>query len=127
MADTDVIIRQGQLLSGLIDKAHCGATLASVVHCYYELYGKRCAADLVSAFSKLFTLFLQYYRGFTLGIEGNLMPDNFLSSHLLFKMFFCFHLVSRIDVALSTIVEPKQVVMHCRKRLPYQKILTKKY
>ncbi|CAF1185064.1 unnamed protein product [Adineta steineri] len=73
MADTDVIIRQGHLLSGLIDKAHCGATLASVVHCYYELYGKRCAADLVSAFSKLFTLFLQYYRGFTLGIEDVLL------------------------------------------------------
>ena len=74
MADTDVIIRHGHLLSGLIDKAHCGATLASVVHCYYELYGKRCAADLISAFSKVFTLFLQYYRGFTLGIEGNLSP-----------------------------------------------------
>jgi len=73
MADTEVIIRQGHLLSGLIDKAHCGATLASVVHCYYELYGKRCAADLVSAFSKLFTLFLQYYRGFTLGIEGKIL------------------------------------------------------
>jgi DNA-directed RNA polymerase I subunit RPA1 len=71
MADTHVIIRHGHLLSGLIDKAHCGATLASVVHCYYELYGKRCAADLLTAFSKLFTLFLQYYRGFTLGIEGN--------------------------------------------------------
>lgn len=73
MADTDVIIRHGHLLSGLIDKAHCGSTLASVVHCYYELYGKRCAADLVSAFSKLFTLFLQYYRGFTLGIEGKIL------------------------------------------------------
>ena len=73
MADTDVIIRRGHLLSGLIDKAHCGSTLASVVHCYYELYGKRCAADLVSAFSKLFTLFLQYYRGFTLGIEDVLL------------------------------------------------------
>ncbi|CAF5082579.1 unnamed protein product, partial [Rotaria sp. Silwood1] len=53
MADTDVIIRHGHLLSGLIDKAHCGATLASVVHCYYELYGKRCAADLVTAFFKI--------------------------------------------------------------------------
>ncbi|CAF3055546.1 unnamed protein product, partial [Rotaria sp. Silwood2] len=73
MADTDVIIRHGHLLSGLIDKAHCGATLASVVHCYYELYGKRCAADLITAFSKLFTLFLQYYRGFTLGIEDVLL------------------------------------------------------
>jgi len=73
MADTDVIIRHGHLLSGLIDKAHCGSTLASVVHCYYELYGKRCAADLITAFSKLFTLFLQYYRGFTLGIEDILL------------------------------------------------------
>ncbi|CAF1460718.1 unnamed protein product [Rotaria sordida] len=46
MADTDVIIRHGHLLSGLIDKAHCSSTLPSVVHCYYQLYGKRCAADL---------------------------------------------------------------------------------
>ncbi|CAF2787820.1 unnamed protein product, partial [Rotaria sp. Silwood2] len=73
MADTYVIIRHGHLLSGLIDKAYCGSTLASVVHCYYELYGKRCAAYLVTAFSKLFTLFLQYYRGFTLGIEDFLL------------------------------------------------------
>ncbi|CAF4368203.1 unnamed protein product, partial [Rotaria sordida] len=41
--------------SRLIDKAHCGSTLASLLHCYYQLYGKRCAADLVTAFSKLFT------------------------------------------------------------------------
>ncbi|CAF5016730.1 unnamed protein product [Rotaria sp. Silwood1] len=32
MADTNVIIRHGHLLSGLIDKAHCGSTLASVIH-----------------------------------------------------------------------------------------------
>ncbi|CAF2377822.1 unnamed protein product [Rotaria sp. Silwood2] len=73
MADTDVIIRHGHLLSDLIDKAHCGSTLASVVHCYYELYEKRYAADLVKAFLKLFTLFLQYYRGFTLHIEDVLL------------------------------------------------------
>ncbi|CAF0946490.1 unnamed protein product [Didymodactylos carnosus] len=73
MSDTDVLIRRGHLLSGLIDKAHCGSTLASVVHCYYELYGKKYAADLLSAFSKLFTIFLQYYKGFTLGIEDVLL------------------------------------------------------
>jgi hypothetical protein len=88
MADTDVIIRQGHLLSGLIDKAHCGATLASVVHCYYELYGKRCAADLISAFSKLFTLFLQYYRGFTLGIEGKFCFFTFICLRELFRCSF---------------------------------------
>ncbi|CAF1548477.1 unnamed protein product [Rotaria sordida] len=52
MANTDVIIRHGHLLSGLIDKAHCGSTLASLLHSYYQLYGKRCTADLVTAFSK---------------------------------------------------------------------------
>ncbi|CAF1358327.1 unnamed protein product [Rotaria sordida] len=57
MADTDVIIRRGHLLSSLIDKVHCGSILASIVHCYYELYGKDYAADLVTKFSKLFTLF----------------------------------------------------------------------
>ncbi|CAF3697911.1 unnamed protein product [Rotaria sordida] len=46
MSNTDVIIRHEHLLSRLIDKAHCGSTLASLLHCYYQLYGKRCAADL---------------------------------------------------------------------------------
>ncbi|CAF2686607.1 unnamed protein product [Rotaria sp. Silwood2] len=73
MVDTDAIIRHGHLLSSLIDKVHCGSTLASVVHCYYELYGKCCTTDLVTVFSKLFTLFfLQYYRSFTLGIQGKI-------------------------------------------------------
>ncbi|CAF1427594.1 unnamed protein product [Rotaria sordida] len=58
MTDTDVIIRRGHLLPSLIDKVHCGSILASIVRCYYELYGKRYAADLVTKFSKLFTLFL---------------------------------------------------------------------
>ncbi|CAF1568908.1 unnamed protein product, partial [Rotaria sp. Silwood1] len=46
MADRNVIIRHPHLLSSLIDKSHRGLTLQSVVHCYYELYGKGCAADL---------------------------------------------------------------------------------
>ncbi|CAF2620458.1 unnamed protein product [Rotaria sp. Silwood2] len=74
MTDANVIIRHGHLLSSLIDKAHCGSTLASLVHCYYELYGKCCTTNLVTTFSKLFTLFfLQYYRDFTLGIEDVLL------------------------------------------------------
>ncbi|CAF3666201.1 unnamed protein product [Rotaria sp. Silwood1] len=46
MTDRNVIIRHPHLLSSLIDKSHRGLTLQSVVHCYYELYGKSCAADL---------------------------------------------------------------------------------
>ncbi|CAF1305135.1 unnamed protein product [Rotaria sordida] len=57
MVDIDAIICHGHLLSSLIDKVHCGSTLTSVVHCYYELYGKCCTTDLVTAFSKLFTLY----------------------------------------------------------------------
>ncbi|CAF4245951.1 unnamed protein product, partial [Rotaria sordida] len=41
MANRDVIIRHGHLLSGLIYKAYCGSTLPSLLHSYYEFYGKR--------------------------------------------------------------------------------------
>jgi DNA-directed RNA polymerase I subunit RPA1 len=51
--------RRGQLLCGVFDKAQFGAASFSLVHCAHELYGSRIACDLLSAFSRLFTTFLQ--------------------------------------------------------------------
>ena len=72
MNESYVLIRQGNLLVGVLDKAHYGSTSFSLVHCCYELYGGSIAGQLLSCLGRLFTTFLQF-RGFTLGVEDILL------------------------------------------------------
>lgn len=72
MSEVEVIIRHGELLCGVLDKTHYGATPYGFIHCIYELYGGTCASKMLSAFGKLFQAFLQW-EGFTLGIEDILI------------------------------------------------------
>ena len=37
MEESRVIIRQGELLCGVLDKGHYGATAYGLVHCCYEV------------------------------------------------------------------------------------------
>ncbi|CAH1774106.1 unnamed protein product [Owenia fusiformis] len=69
MTESQVIIRQGELLVGVLDKAHYGSTPYSLVHCCYELYGGVMAGQLLTSLAKLFTTFLQQIKGFTLGVQ----------------------------------------------------------
>ncbi|KAK9502885.1 hypothetical protein O3M35_011572 [Rhynocoris fuscipes] len=75
MTEAEVVFRNGELLCGVLDKTHYGATPYSLVHCVYELYGGDIATKLLSAFAKLFTAFLQM-EGFTLGVEDILVVKN---------------------------------------------------
>ncbi|XP_046400249.1 DNA-directed RNA polymerase I subunit RPA1 isoform X2 [Ischnura elegans] len=68
MSEADVVIRGGELLCGVLDKMHYGATPYGLVHCMNELYGGRVSLDMLSHFSKLFGAFLQM-EGFTLGVK----------------------------------------------------------
>ncbi|XP_017875380.1 DNA-directed RNA polymerase I subunit RPA1 [Ceratina calcarata] len=72
MSEAEVIIRNGELLCGVLDKMHYGATPFGLVHCVFELYGATCTSQLLSAFGKLFQAGLQR-NGFTLGIEDILL------------------------------------------------------
>lgn len=72
MSEVEVVIRHGELLCGVLDKTHYGATPYGLIHCTYELYGGTCASKMLSAFGKLFQAFLQW-EGFTLGIEDILI------------------------------------------------------
>ncbi|XP_065342582.1 DNA-directed RNA polymerase I subunit RPA1 [Cloeon dipterum] len=72
MSEAQVIIRHGELLSGVLDKKHYGATPFGLVHCVYELYGGKYSTLLLSSLSKLFTNYLQV-DGFTLGVEDILV------------------------------------------------------
>uniref|UniRef100_A0A8C2XF17 DNA-directed RNA polymerase subunit n=1 Tax=Cyclopterus lumpus TaxID=8103 RepID=A0A8C2XF17_CYCLU len=73
MCDSQVVIRQGELLVGVLDKAHYGSSAYGLVHCCYELYGGKTSGKLLSCLARLFTAYLQLYRGFTLGVEDILV------------------------------------------------------
>ncbi|EFN67613.1 DNA-directed RNA polymerase I subunit RPA1 [Camponotus floridanus] len=72
MSEAEVVIRHGELLCGVLDKMHYGATSYGLIHCIYELYGEMYASKILSAFAKLFQTFLRY-NGFTLGVEDILI------------------------------------------------------
>ncbi len=56
-----VLIKDGELLRGVLDKNSYGATSFSVVHAVQEAYGPHKAALLLNCFGRLFTGFLQMY------------------------------------------------------------------
>ena len=64
-----VIIRDGELLRGVLDKAAFGASEFGVVHAVYEAYGPEKAGLLLNAFGRLFTAYLQYYSGHSCRME----------------------------------------------------------
>ncbi|RZB40094.1 DNA-directed RNA polymerase I subunit RPA1 [Asbolus verrucosus] len=74
MSEAEVVIRGGELLVGVLDKTHYGATPYGLIHCIYELYGGVYATQLLSALAKLFTRFLQK-EGFTLGVRDILTVE----------------------------------------------------
>lgn len=59
-----VVFMDGELLSGVLDKAAFGASDYGLVHSIYELYGADVAGKLLGTLSRLFTKFLQH-RAFT--------------------------------------------------------------
>lgn len=75
MHESYVLIRGGNLLSGVLDKAHYGSSSYSLVHCCYELYGGLISGQLLTCLGRLFTSFLQF-RGFTLGVEDILLKQD---------------------------------------------------
>lgn len=72
MTESEVIICHGELLCGVLDKMHYGATSYGLIHAFNELYGGQFSCRLLSSFSRVFTTFLQI-RGFTLGVRDILV------------------------------------------------------
>ncbi|KAF7850854.1 hypothetical protein BT93_L4940 [Corymbia citriodora subsp. variegata] len=68
-----VLIFKNYLICGVIDKAQFGDY--GLVHTFQELYGSNTAGILLSAFSRLFTAFLQMH-GFTCGVDDLLLSKD---------------------------------------------------
>ncbi|XP_029448624.1 DNA-directed RNA polymerase I subunit RPA1 isoform X2 [Rhinatrema bivittatum] len=73
MCESQVIIRRGELLCGVLDKAHYGSSAFGLVHCCHELYGGETSGKLLTCLARLFTAYLQLYKGFTMGVEDILV------------------------------------------------------
>ncbi|EPQ30412.1 uncharacterized protein PFL1_01938 [Pseudozyma flocculosa PF-1] len=58
-SEAEVIVEDGELLCGVLDKSQFGAVSKGLVHSVYEVYGPEYAGKLLSIFSRLFTKFLQ--------------------------------------------------------------------
>lgn len=64
-----VLIRDGELLRGVLDKNAFGATDFSLVHCVYEAYGPEKAGLLLNVLGRLFTAYIQFYSGHSCRME----------------------------------------------------------
>jgi DNA-directed RNA polymerase I subunit RPA1 len=64
----DVIFRDGQLLTGVLDKKQFGAKAKGMVHAVYEIYGAETAGKLLTALGRLFTKYVQMV-GFSCRME----------------------------------------------------------
>ncbi|XP_060111407.1 DNA-directed RNA polymerase I subunit RPA1 [Heteronotia binoei] len=73
MCESQVIIQNGELLCGVLDKAHYGSSAYGLVHCCHEVYGGETSGKVLTALARLFTAYLQFYRGFTMGVEDILI------------------------------------------------------
>jgi len=70
-----VLIRDGELLRGVLDKAAFGSTDFSLVHAVQEAYGGAKAGLLLNTLGRLFTAYIQYYSGHSCRMEDLMLTD----------------------------------------------------
>ncbi|KAI9199874.1 uncharacterized protein BJ171DRAFT_199397 [Polychytrium aggregatum] len=73
--EQEVLVMDGHLLIGILDKTQFGASAHGLVHSMYEIYGAPYAGKLLSILGRLFTNFLQL-AGFTCRMDDlRLTPE----------------------------------------------------
>ncbi|NXU55669.1 RPA1 polymerase, partial [Turnix velox] len=101
MCESQVIIRNGELLCGVLDKAHFGSSAFGLVHCCYEIYGGETSGKVLTCLGRLFTAYLQLYRGFTMGIEDILVKPEADRKRLKIIEKSCQHGIEAVRTALN--------------------------
>jgi len=76
MSESEVVVREGILCTGILDKNQYGATPYSLAHLLFELYGGTVCCNYLSGLSQMFTYFLQSIEGFTLSVKDILVRDD---------------------------------------------------
>ncbi|XP_063869177.1 DNA-directed RNA polymerase I subunit RPA1-like [Scylla paramamosain] len=75
MTDSDFVMRDGELLSGVIDKSAIGSTSHGLVHVCYELYGGVVASKLLTAINRLCVYYLKWC-GHTISVKEFVTPKS---------------------------------------------------
>ncbi|KAJ3090513.1 hypothetical protein HK102_003478 [Quaeritorhiza haematococci] len=72
--EATVLIRDGELLTGILDKSQFGASAHGLVHAVYEIYGPPFAARLLSMLGRLFTHYMQI-AGFSCRMDDLMLNE----------------------------------------------------
>ncbi|XP_045123262.1 DNA-directed RNA polymerase I subunit RPA1-like isoform X2 [Portunus trituberculatus] len=75
MTDSDFVMRDGELLSGVIDKSAIGSTSHGLVHVCYELYGGAIASKVLTAINRLCVYYLKWC-GHTISVKEFVTPKS---------------------------------------------------
>lgn len=67
-----LIIREGYICTGILDKNHIGNVEFGMVHAFHELYGEAMASQLLTSLGKVLTQYFQM-RGFTCNMDDLLL------------------------------------------------------
>ncbi|KAG1488952.1 hypothetical protein G6F52_013784 [Rhizopus delemar] len=70
-----VLIVDGELMHGVMDKSQFGASAFGLVHSIYEIYGPESAGMLLSILSRLFIKFIQSH-GFTCRMDDLILTKD---------------------------------------------------
>ena len=70
-----VVFQSGELLCGILDKAHLGPSGGGFVHAVYEIYGHTIAGKVLSIFGRLLTKLL-HMRAFSCGMEDIVLTQS---------------------------------------------------
>lgn len=66
--ENEVIFKNGELLSGILDKSQYGASKYGIIHSLHEVYGPDVAGKALSVLGRLFTTYIMMI-GFTCGMD----------------------------------------------------------
>lgn len=70
-----VLIQNGELLTGILDKSHIGPSSGGLIHSIHEIYGPAIAGKLLSSLGRLLTRYLNM-RAFSCGMDDlKLTPE----------------------------------------------------
>ena len=74
MTESEFVIRDGELVQGVMDKMALGAVKCGVVHACVELYGGQVATEVLTALNRVCVYYLQL-AGHTIGAQDFLTPS----------------------------------------------------
>ncbi|KAG7161070.1 DNA-directed RNA polymerase I subunit RPA1-like [Homarus americanus] len=75
MTDSDFVMRDGELLSGVIDKSAIGSTSHGLIHVCYDLYGGGVSSKLLTAINRLCVYYLKW-TGHTISVKEFATPSH---------------------------------------------------